>query len=155
MLSTRGTGAPVNFSTLLAEGQAAGGFDPMMIVLLLMVVLMVVFMFRNRKKMAAQQEQRKTQMVPGAQVMTTAGIFGSVVSIDAEDNKVVLEVAPGQTMTFHTQAIANVVSSPAAEVPADSPADAAAARGETPSTQSAEDEGRDDEPGTDGTTGRA
>lgn len=122
------------FTTVLAadEQAASGGFNPMMIVLLLLVVLMVFMMFRNRKKAQQQQEQRKTQLVPGAKVMTTAGIFGTVRSVDVEANRVVLEVSPGQDLTFHVQAVNTFVEDPAEPAdaaPYDSPADAAAARG--------------------------
>ena len=65
--------------------------------------------------------------------MTNFGLFGTVVGIDTDDNKVILEISPGTTATVHAQAIAKVV--PVAEpgndagVPMD---DAEAAAGETP-----------------------
>lgn len=104
---------------------------------------MIFMMFRNRKKMATAQEERKSKMVPGVKVMTTAGIFGTVVSMDPEDNKVVVEVSPGNNMTFHSQAV-NTVVEDAAKAPSDSPADAAAARGELDAKSGDED----GEPGT-------
>lgn len=122
----------MTYSTLLAAGEkSGGGFNPMMIVLLLLVVLMIFMMFRNKKKAAAQQEEKKTRLVPGAKVMTTAGIFGTIRSVDTDDNKVVLEVAPGQDMVFHSQAISTFVDEAAqgASSAADTAADAAAANG--------------------------
>jgi preprotein translocase subunit YajC len=124
-----GTGYDVTYSTLLAAKEQTGGFNPMMIVLLLLVVLMIFMMFRNRKKAQAQQEEKKTKLLPGAKVMTTAGIFGTVTNVDLDDNKVTLEVAPGQHMVFHAQAISTFVEESPASVgsPADTAADAAAA----------------------------
>lgn len=122
----------MTLSNILAEGEQAaapGGIDPIMIILGIMVVFLVFMMLRNRKKAAAAQEEKKSKLVPGAEVMTTAGLFATVVSIDTEANRVVLEVSPGTTMTFDARAISQFVEEPAAVV-ADSPADAAAARGE-------------------------
>lgn len=115
--TTTGTGNNVTYSTLLAEGndKAADGFNPMMIVLLALVALMIFMMFRNRKKAQAQQEEKKTKLLPGAKVMTTAGIFGTVKYVDLDDNKVTLEVAPGQTMVFHAQAVSTFVDEQATE----------------------------------------
>lgn len=137
-------GISVTLFTVLAEGEpATGGFNPMMLILLALFGVMIFMMFRNRKKMAAAQEERKSKMVPGVKVMTTAGIFGTVVSMDPEDNKVVVEVSPGNQMTFHSQAV-NTVVEDAAKAPSDSPADAAAARGELDAKSGDED----GEPGT-------
>ncbi len=41
--------------------------------------------------------------------MTNFGLFGTILSIDAESNKVVLETSPGNTVTVHRQVIARVV----------------------------------------------
>jgi preprotein translocase subunit YajC len=99
-----------------------------MIVLLLLVVLMIFMMFRNRKKAQTQQEEKKNKLLPGAKVMTTAGIFGTVDSVDLDENKVVLEVSPGQKVTFHAQAISTFVDDQVqAASSVDTPADAAAA----------------------------
>lgn len=139
----------MTFSTILAEGEqaATGGFNPMMIILVLMVVLMIFMMFRNKKKAAAAQEEKATKLVPGAEVMTTAGLFATVVSVDSEKNRVVLEVSPGNHQTYDARAISQFIEEPAPVV-ADSPADAAAARGELnlskdtePETPSSEDNG--------------
>jgi preprotein translocase subunit YajC len=46
-------------------------------------------------------------LAPGQRVMTTAGVFGTVVSIDAE--RVTLEVAPGVVIEMLAAAIAQVV----------------------------------------------
>lgn len=129
----------MTYSNILAEGEqaSAGGIDPIMIVLGIMVVFLVFMMLRNRKKATAAQEEKKNKLVPGAEIMTTAGLFATVVSVDAEANRVVLEVAPGTNMTFDARAISQFVEEPAPVV-ADSPADAAAARGELNLTKEAD-----------------
>lgn len=117
----------MTLSYVLAEDAAQQQtFNPMMLVLLALFAVMIFMMFRNRKKATAAAEERKNQLVPGAEIMTTAGIYGRVLSVDTENNRLVLEVAPGNAITFDGRAVAQIVSSPAAIV-ADSPADAAAA----------------------------
>ncbi len=75
-------------------------------------------------------EQIKTNLVPGATVMTTFGVFGTVVSIDEENNQVTIESGPGTTLRVHRQAIGQI-DTPATAVPAageagsDAPGDAA------------------------------
>ncbi|MDN3310501.1 preprotein translocase subunit YajC [Microbacterium oryzae] len=81
--------------------------------LLLLVVLaaLLVFMFtssrRRTKKMKEEQERRQAQMVPGARVMTRSGIFGTIVSFDADDltQAAEIEVAPGVVIEVHAQAL--------------------------------------------------
>ncbi|MBM7796834.1 preprotein translocase subunit YajC [Pseudoglutamicibacter cumminsii] len=93
---------------LLAEGEKAqtGGFSPLLLMLGLMVIFLVFTMFRNRKRMQKAHEERETKLVPGAEVMTTAGIFGTVVDTFKDENKVLLELSPGNRVMFHIQAIA-------------------------------------------------
>ncbi|MCC9196398.1 preprotein translocase subunit YajC [Arthrobacter sp. zg-Y820] len=86
---------------------------------LLLPVLLAVFifmMFRKQKKTQKTVQEQRTQMVPGTEVMTQFGLFGTIVSINAEENKAVLELSPGNTATVHMQALTKVVTSePAAD----------------------------------------
>jgi preprotein translocase subunit YajC len=77
---------------------------------------MVVFMIRNSSKQKADREALIAKVVKGANVMTASGIFGTIVSIDVEENEVVLETTPGTKLRVHRQAISTVVekSTPAA-----------------------------------------
>ena len=51
----------------------------------------------------------QSKMVVGADVMTNFGLYGTIVSIDEEENKVALEIAPGTIVQIHRQTIARVV----------------------------------------------
>ena len=62
---------------------------------------------RNRQR-AAMATQR--EIVPGSRVRTTAGMYGTVTSV--EDQDVVLEVAPGVEVRFLRRAIMDVVPDP-------------------------------------------
>ncbi|GER22198.1 hypothetical protein NCCP1664_06950 [Zafaria cholistanensis] len=98
-------------TTVLAQTTpaASSGFDPMTLILLAAFAFLIFMMFRGRKKAQKAQEQLKAELAPGAEVMTQFGLFGTVVSIDDENNKIVLELSPGNTATVHSQAVAKVV----------------------------------------------
>ncbi|MGL3804555.1 preprotein translocase subunit YajC [Paeniglutamicibacter sp. R2-26] len=106
--------------------QAAAGakapFDPTMLIMLAAFGLLIFMMMRGRKKAAKAQEEIRSNLQPGAEVMTQFGLFGRIVSIDTDENKIVLEVSPGNNVTVHSQTVAKVVASeaaaPAVEVPA-------------------------------------
>lgn len=97
-------------SVLAQNGQqAAPGFDPFFLIMIALFGLMIFFMFRKSKKVQQQQQQMRSTVAPGVEVMTSMGLFGRVVSVDQEENKVVLELSPGNTATVHMQAIGQIV----------------------------------------------
>lgn len=91
--------------------------DPMNILLFVMLGLFVFMMFRRNKKTKEQQAALQSKVVPGVDVMTSFGLFGHIISIDEEENKVVLELSPGNLATVHRQAVTKVVE-PVLESPA-------------------------------------
>jgi preprotein translocase subunit YajC len=66
--------------------------------------LLIMRPARNRQK---QQSQLIDSLRPGAEVMTTAGIFGTLVEVSDDD--VVIQVAPGVELKMVKNAIARVV----------------------------------------------
>jgi preprotein translocase subunit YajC len=83
--------------------------DPLTLIMLAVLALLVFFMFRNGRKRKRDQENLQSTMVPGADVMTNFGLYGTIVSIDEEANKVALQIAPGTIVQIHRQTIARVV----------------------------------------------
>jgi len=83
--------------------------DPLTLVMLAVLALLVFFMFRNGRKRQKEQASLQSQMVAGASVMTNFGMYGTILSIDEEANKVALEIAPGTVVQMHRQAISRVV----------------------------------------------
>jgi len=81
------------------------------VVLIAVFVLLIFFMFRNSRKNKQRQEELKSTIVPGAEVMTNFGLFGTLISIDEVSNEAELEVAPGTIVRVHRQTIAKVVTS--------------------------------------------
>jgi preprotein translocase subunit YajC len=87
-----------------------GGFDVFSLLLPLALAFLIFTMFRKQRKMKQQVAEQRTQMVPGTEVMTNFGLFGTIVSLDEDNNKALLEISPGVTATVHTQALSKVVS---------------------------------------------
>ncbi|UTT62383.1 preprotein translocase subunit YajC [Microcella humidisoli] len=83
--------------------------DPLTIVMLGVLALLIFFMFRNSRKRKQDLELLQEKMVPGAEVMTNFGLFGTLVSIDEEANVATIETSPGSTVRVHRQTLARVI----------------------------------------------
>lgn len=127
-------------------------FDPITIIMLAVLAVLIFFMFRNSRKRQADAREMQAKVQPGAQVMTNFGVFGTILSIDEDENQVLLETSPGTILTVHRQTIARVVeptvaadATPATDEPAfgervtETPAD------ETPADASGTDPSATDE----------
>ena len=105
---------------------------------LALAALLIFFLFNSRRKQKARAEQIKSGLVPGATVMTTFGVFGTVLSIDEENNQVTIESGPGTVLRVHRQAIGQIENNQAA-APVDAPA------ADTPAADADVDAAADDE----------
>lgn len=83
--------------------------DPLLLAMMAVLALFIFFQFRASKKRKAEQEELGTRMVPGAEVMTQFGVFGTLLSIDEEKNEALLETTPGTVIRLHRQTILKVV----------------------------------------------
>lgn len=92
---------------------------PLEIVMLGVLGLLIFFMVRNSRKRRADMESLQQKMVPGAEVMTNFGLFGTLVELDEENNVATIEVSPGSTIRVHRQTLARVVE----DTPADEAGD--------------------------------
>ena len=79
------------------------------IALVVVLALFVIYAFRNSRKNKAKQAELKSQIVPGAEVMTSQGIYGTLISVDEEKNEAIIETTPGTKLRVHSQTIAKVV----------------------------------------------
>ncbi len=83
--------------------------------MLLILLALIVFMFwssrRRAARMKAEQENKQRAMLPGAKVLLQGGLYGTLVSFDAEDlsRPAVVALAPGVEIEVHSQAIIRVV----------------------------------------------
>jgi preprotein translocase subunit YajC len=78
----------------------------MELILPLLLVLFAGFMFmtaRRQRRQVQETQQMQSSLVPGDRVMTTSGMYGTIV--DTDDGTIELEVAPGVHTTWIRQAI--------------------------------------------------
>jgi preprotein translocase subunit YajC len=73
---------------------SSGGSSPLLLLMLAMPVVLWLMMRSQKKKVAAQQAQQRSAGI-GDDIMTTAGIFGTIVDEDEDEGTVIVEIAPG------------------------------------------------------------
>ncbi|ALE07793.1 hypothetical protein AL755_12545 [Arthrobacter sp. ERGS1:01] len=78
-------------------------------VLFALFAVVIVMMFRKQKKAKAAAQEKQTKLGAGVDIMTNFGLFGHVVEVDHENNKIQLEISPGVVVTVHSQTFAKVV----------------------------------------------
>lgn len=94
---------------VIAQQAQGGGGSLLMLIAFALLAVMLFLSFRKGKKMQQQQAQMRSTLAPGVEVMTGAGIFGTVVAVDTEGQRVTLETAPGTRMDVHLQGVTTVV----------------------------------------------
>lgn len=78
---------------------------------ILVVAMVAVFYFliiRPQRRRQQEQQKIQTSMQPGARVMLSSGIYGTVVSVG--EKQAVVELAPGTEVTVLKQVIMQVVT---------------------------------------------
>ncbi|GAB3927392.1 hypothetical protein GCM10011575_09870 [Microlunatus endophyticus] len=78
--------------------------------IILIVVMIIAFwllIMRPQRKRQAEQAQLINAIEPGSRVVTTTGIYATVVAVG--DKQIVLETAPGTQITMLKQAVGRVV----------------------------------------------
>ena len=91
--------------------------SPLFMLLLLGIMMLVLIVLPARR--AKKIKERQDAMVPGTQVMTNFGLYGSVVSIDKEANTAHLEIAPGTVAKVHLMTVTSIEEDVAAAPVAD------------------------------------
>ena len=69
--------------------------------------LMMFFGMRKQKRQAADAKRMQDTVVPGARIMTTSGLHGTVTAV--ADDTIELEIAPGVRTTWVRAAVREVV----------------------------------------------
>jgi preprotein translocase subunit YajC len=82
-----------------------------LLLLALVLVAMMVFSRRNRQRAAAADALRRERITTGTEVMTTSGLYGTVVSVN-EDGTVLLSIAPGVEVRWTIAALREVTELP-------------------------------------------
>ena len=81
-----------------------------------------LLLIRPQRKRQRKAQQTQGEITPGQRIATTAGIYGTVTSVDGQDLE--LEIAPGVEIRIMRRAVMNIL-------PEDSPEDDAPAEPET------------------------
>ncbi len=79
------------------------------------LALLVMFMVRNSRKQRQMQLNLQEKLVPGAEVMTSFGLYAHVVSIDDDTNIAVIDAGGGTLLRVHRQTLTRVVEDEVAE----------------------------------------
>jgi preprotein translocase subunit YajC len=77
------------------------------------VIFLLVLPMRQRNRALQRAQQLQASLVPGTEVMTTSGLFGTVAEVG--DDTVDLEISPGVTVRWAKAAVAEVKSAPVAD----------------------------------------
>jgi preprotein translocase subunit YajC len=75
-----------------------------LLIFLLPLGLMFFFMRSQKRRMAAQQALQRAAEV-GDEVVTTSGMFGTIVDEDEDEGTVLIEIAPGTRVKMLRQGI--------------------------------------------------
>jgi preprotein translocase subunit YajC len=87
------------------------------VIFIVILVALAGFLFLTTRKRKAASQQLQVGLKVGSNIMTTAGLFAKVVSV--EDDGVILEVAPGVHSKYARQAISRVLDAPEGAEPLD------------------------------------
>lgn len=83
--------------------------DPFLIIVAVALGLFIFMQFRTAKKRRAEAANLQEKILPGADIMTNYGLYGTVISIDDETNEALIETTPGTVLRIHRQTILKVV----------------------------------------------
>jgi preprotein translocase subunit YajC len=97
---------------LFAAAPKAQSSSPLAVMLLPYLLIGLVFYFLMIRPSQLQERKRREELnalKKNDRVLTTAGIYGTVVSVDPEADKVVLRVDDAVKLTFSRASIAKVL----------------------------------------------
>jgi len=83
-----------------------------LIIFIVVVGGLLLFSMRARRRQAATQAERASRIGVGSEVMTTSGLYGTVVARN-DDETVQLSIAPGVEVKWALPALRDIASLPA------------------------------------------
>jgi preprotein translocase subunit YajC len=104
-------------------------------IIIIVVIFMLIYMTMTRRSRARQAAQQQTNLVPGVQVRTTSGMYGTVTSI-VDNDDVMVEIAPGVNIRMMRRAVVPLPQDASMGTPAGPPS-------ETPADDDGSDEHED------------
>jgi preprotein translocase subunit YajC len=90
---------------------ASGGSSFLPLLLIIVFIFGMYFlMIRPQQRRNRELQQMQSSLGPGAVVMTSSGIYGTVEEVDEEEGIIDLEVADGVTLRVARAAVARVIA---------------------------------------------
>lgn len=129
----------------------SAGSSAFSLIFILIIGLAAYFLFiRPRSQAARRQRETLMELGPGEEVLTGAGIFGTV--LDVQDDRVTIETAPGTRITVLRSTIARRLTPPTESGGHDEEREGVAWQGgdQEPGHGEHDDEGDDDAHGSGG-----
>lgn len=113
---------------ILAASSSKSSGTSLLPIILIVVLFMIVYMTMTRRRRANQAQQMQNTIVPGTRVRTTAGMYGTITSVEGNDD-VMVEVAPGVNIRMMRRAVVPVPqdaatgTGPVSDAPSEPPAE--------------------------------
>ncbi len=82
--------------------------DPTYIFLFVALAGFIVFQVFQGRKRKRETEEKLSKFLPGVEIMTNYGLYGTIIDIDDERNLVTLEISPGVEVKIHKQTMLKV-----------------------------------------------
>ena len=92
--------------------------DPISLFMIAILWMLIYFMIRNSRKQRKTQEELQEKLKPGADVMTSFGLYAQLLELDDENNVATLDVGNGVLIKVHRQTLTKVVEDEPSEVEA-------------------------------------
>ncbi len=83
--------------------------DYTLILIAVALAVFVFFQFRSSKRRQKEAAERLASLQPGVEVMTNFGLYGTLVSVDEEENLAFVEIAPKTVVKLHRQVLLKAV----------------------------------------------
>ena len=82
--------------------------DPTLILLVVALGAFIVFQVFQGRKRKRETEERQLRFVPGTEIMTNYGLYGTILTLDDDTNVATIETTPGTVLKIHRQTILKV-----------------------------------------------
>ena len=104
---------------MYAQAKETGSPFGSLVILLPLLLLFYFLGIRPGRKRMQQMQQVQGAVAPGREVVTTAGLYGTVTGVDEASGDVTLEIAPGVNARFDRRAVMRIVDPLPEAIPAD------------------------------------
>ncbi len=91
---------------MILFAQSSSGGNPLSLLIIIVPFALLFLFMRNQQKRVRQQQAVQQAAEVGDEVLTTSGIFGTIVDEDEDEGTVTVEIAPGTRIRMVRSGIA-------------------------------------------------